>query len=134
MRSDSSDFLSSRRVEVGGGGFRFLPRTCDVALDADQILVDLRQLIAQRRCLAQQLEHLLAVDFDGALAFADETLERLALFVLDCKGRSGSFYSLLQLDQALRVGIQFELAIDAALFEILRFGFALREALSMEPI
>ena len=54
----------------------------DIAIDADQILIDLRELILQRRRFAQQLQHLLPGSFHAALALAKLALRPVALLAL----------------------------------------------------
>ena len=72
--------LLARDVEpfdLGGGDRLFARGARGLAVDAGEVLFDLRQLILQRGGLAEQAENHLASGLDGALALADFELQCL---------------------------------------------------------
>ena len=58
-------------LDLGGGHLLFARGTRRLAVDAGQVLFDLRQLVLQRGGLAEQAQNHLAAGLDGALALAD---------------------------------------------------------------
>ena len=77
--------LLARDVEpfdLGGGHLLFPRGARRLAVDAGQVLVDLRQLVLQRGRFAQQPQNHLAAGLDGALALPDFELQSLALLVI----------------------------------------------------
>jgi hypothetical protein len=82
MVSESALARRGQTFQLGGGDLLFLLHARRFALDARQIFVHLRELVAQRGHFAQQPQHRRAAGLDGLLALADGGLQFLAQAVL----------------------------------------------------
>ena len=67
--------------DLGGGDGLFAGGAGGLAIDAGQVLFDLRQLVLEGGGLAEEAQNHLPAAFDGALALADLELQSLALLV-----------------------------------------------------
>ena len=82
--------------EFASGAFGFLLGTRHVAFDSDEVLIDLRQLVLERRSFTEQPKNLLAGRFHRAFAVAEHALQRFTFFVLCGESGAGGFRLLFQ--------------------------------------
>ena len=99
------------------------------ALDAGQVFFDLRELILERGCFAQQAQDHLAAGFDGLLALAHLGLQSFALLV-DFQ-HAPRAWAISRFERVHGLLLRGDLAFERGqpLAQLLRFVLGLRDAL-----
>ena len=116
-------------LDFARGNLLFALRTGALALDAREILFDLRQLIFQRGGFAQQAQDYLAAGFDGLFALTHLGLQRLALQVDFLHAPACLRDLLLECRDVLLMSGNLLIERIQPHAEILRFLLGLRDAL-----
>ena len=127
--SESALRAVAQTFQFGGGRLLLFLHARGFALDARQILVHLRELVAQRGDFAQQPQHRRAALLDGLLALADGGLQFLAQAVLFQHARARFADLPVERGHLLLVRVQVGGDAPQPHFQLLRFPLRLRDAL-----
>ena len=116
-------------ARIVGRDLLFAQAARRIALDGGKIFGNLRELVLQRRSLAQQPQHGLPAGLKRSGTILQILLQTLALGALDGQPFARRFGLRFKRRERLEVSLQFLLELCLPFLQLLRFRFALGEPL-----